>query len=94
MKYVWVLTLMAACSSGNKFQLTDKARDMEVYTNKPVNCTAMDRVVGMHPKGSKDLALNHALNQAAKLGATGVFVNQEVPNGSKMAVHATAYKCD
>jgi hypothetical protein len=93
MKYVLMLSVLAACSS-HKYQLSDKAKDLEVYTNKPVNCTAMDRVVGIHEKGSKDLALNDALNQAAKLGATGVFVNQEVPNGSKMAVHATAYKCD
>lgn len=93
MKYLFPLIVLAACSS-NKHQLSDRARDMEVYTNKPVNCTAMDRVVGMHGKGSKDLALNDALNQAAKLGATGVYVNQEVPNGSQMAVHATAYKCD
>lgn len=93
MKYALMLAFVAACST-QKHQLSDRARDLEVYANKPTNCTAMDRLVGVHEKGSKDLALNHALNQAAKLGATGVFVNQEVPNGSMMAVHATAYKCD
>lgn len=93
MKYALILGLLAACSS-NKYQLSDRARDLEVYPTKPTGCTAMDRVVGIHENGSKDLALNDALNQAAKLGATGVFVNQEVPNGAKMAVHATAYKCD
>jgi hypothetical protein len=93
MKYLVLISLMAACSS-NSSQLTEKAKDLEVYSNKPVGCTAMDRLVGIHEKGSKDLALNHALNQAAKLGATGVYVNQEVPNGNKMAVHVTAYRCD
>ena len=93
MKYLLVIAFIAACTT-NKHQLTDKGRDLEVYSNKPLNCTAMDKVVGIHEKGSKDMALNDALNQAAKLGATGVFINQEVPNGSKMAVHATAYKCE
>lgn len=93
MKYLVLISLIAACSS-NPTQLTEKAKDLEVYSNKPVGCTAMDRLVGVHEKGSKDLALNHALNQAAKLGATGVYVNQEVPNGNKMAVHVTAYRCD
>ncbi len=92
MKYVFVLAFLAAC--GSKYQLSDKAKDLEVYATKPQGCTAMERVVGVHEKGSKDLALNHALNQAADLGATGVFVNQEVPNGSTMAVHATAYRCE
>lgn len=93
MKYLLVIAFITACTS-NKHQLTDKAREMEVYSSKPTNCIAMDKVIGMHDKGSKDLALNDALNQAASLGATGVFVNQEVPNGSKMAVHATSYKCE
>lgn len=93
MKMLALFALTVACSS-NPSQLTEKARDLEVYSTKPVGCTAMDRIVGVHEKGSKDLALNHALNQAAKLGATGVFVNQEVPNGNKMAVHVTAYRCD
>jgi hypothetical protein len=40
------------------------------------------------------LATNHALNQAAELKGTGIVVNQEVPNGNKRAVHATAYQCN
>lgn len=93
MKCVLMLAFVVACSSNNH-QLSSEARELEVYSNKPINCTAMDKIVGVHQKGSKDLALNHVLNQAAKLGATGVYVNQEVPNGSKMAMHATAYKCE
>jgi len=52
------------------------------------------RVVGMNKESSKELALNDALNQAADLKASGVFINQEVPNGSMISVHATAYQCD
>jgi hypothetical protein len=50
--------------------------------------------VGHDKQGSKELAQNEALNQAAKMKATGIFVNQEVPNGAHMAVHATAYRCE
>ncbi len=93
MKYLIFMIMLAACSS-NPTQLTDKARELEVYPAKPTDCRVAGRVVGVDEKGSKELALNHALNQAADLKASGIFVNQEVPNGSVMNVHATAYQCD
>ncbi len=93
MKYGFLLLTVVACSSG-PVQLTDKAKNLEVYPTKPADCRVAGRVVGVDKNGSKELALNHALNQAADLKATGVFVNQEVPNGSVMNVHATAYQCD
>lgn len=93
MKYGILLLAVAACSS-KPVQLTDKAKNLEVYPTKPADCRVAGRIVGVDKSGSKELALNHALNQAADLGATGVFVNQEVPNGSVMNVHATAYQCD
>lgn len=92
MKYVLPLLMLAACAS--KTQLSDKAKDLEVYANKPTDCRVMGRVVGESEEGSKELALNHALNQAADLKASGLFINQEVPNGRTMNVHATAYQCD
>jgi uncharacterized protein YcfL len=92
MKYFLSLFMLAACSS-NPAVLTEKAKDVEVYNSKPTDCQVAGRVVGENKNGSKELALNHALNQAADLKATGIFVNQEVPNGSKMSVHATAYQC-
>lgn len=93
MKYVIPLFVLVACSS-KPAQLTEKAKNLEVYATKPADCRVAGRVVGVDKSGSKELALNHALNQAAELNATGVFVNQEVPNGSVMNVHATAYQCD
>ncbi|MFL5785749.1 MAG: hypothetical protein ACJ76H_14120 [Bacteriovoracaceae bacterium] len=94
MKYVVLisLALVVACSSGEK--LTDKAKEIEVYDTKPTQCRVVGKVEGVNAEGSKDLALNNALNQAAEKGANGLFVNQEVPNGNKMTVYATAYQCD
>lgn len=93
MKYLLPLIFLGACSSG-PVQLSDEAKNLEVYGTKPVDCRVAGRVVGTDKNGSKELALNHALNQAADLGATGIYVNQEVPNGAVMNVHATAYQCD
>ena len=88
-----VIFLASSCSSG-PVQLTEKARELEVYATKPSECKVTGRFVGKDELGSKELALNHALNQAAEVGSTGVFVNQEVPNGKMMEVHVTAYQCD
>lgn len=93
MKYLFSILILASCSS-NPGQLTEKAKSLEVFPNKPTDCRVVGRVVGLDKNGSKELATNHALNQAADLKATGIFVNQEVPNGNKMNVHATAYQCD
>jgi hypothetical protein len=93
MKYIILLSFLAACASG-PVQLSSKAKDIEVVTHRPTGCSAVGKVVGNDQKGSKEMALNDALNQAANLGATMLHVNQEVPNGSKMAVYATGYKCD
>lgn len=92
MKYLFPMLVLAACAS--KTQLSEKAKGLEVYANKPTDCRVAGRVVGESKEGSKELALNHALNQAADMNASGVFVNQEVPNGSLMTVHATAYQCE
>ena len=93
MKYLIPVLMLAACSS-NPTQLSSKAQELEVFGTKPTDCKVVGKVVGTTEEGSKELALNHALNQAADKGASGIFVNQEVPNGKFMTVHATAYKCD
>jgi hypothetical protein len=93
MKYLLLGIVTVACAS-KSVQLTDEARELEVFTTKPTNCSTQGRVVGVDKNGSRELALNHALNQAAELKATGLFVNQEVQNGKVMHVHATAYKCE
>lgn len=94
MKYLILLVLVSACSSGPVYELSDKAKDIEVVTNKPTGCSVVGKFVGNNDMGSKELALNDALNQAAKMNASVLHVNQEIPNGKKMAVHATGYKCD
>jgi hypothetical protein len=93
MKYLVFVFLISSCSS-RPVQLTEKAKNLEVYAVKPTDCRVAGRVVGMNKESSKELALNDALNQAADLKASGVFINQEVPNGSMISVHATAYQCD
>lgn len=93
MKYVFLGLILAACSSAPN-QLSDKAKNIEVVTNKPVNCSVVGKVVGTDKMGSKELATNHALNQAADLRATTLYVNQEVPNGNSISVFATAYQCE
>lgn len=93
MKYLILTFFLVACSSRST-QLSNKAKDLEVYATKPTDCRVMGRVIGVDLNSSKELALNDALNQAADLKATGVFVNQEVPNGAAMNVHATAYDCN
>lgn len=92
MKYLVLMALVVACSSSEK--LSEKAKDIEVHQTKPTQCRVVGKVEGVNEAGSKELALNNALNQAAEKGANGLFVNQEVPNGSKMTVYATAYQCD
>lgn len=93
MKSFILLALIVGCASDSK-KLSDKAKELEIYGTKPASCSVVGKVVGEDRMGSKEVALNHALNQAADLGATGVFVNQEVPNGQKMQVFATAYECN
>ena len=93
MKYLIPLLILGACSQA-PMQLTEKATQLEVFATKPTDCQVVGKVVGTDSNGSKELALNDALNRAAKLKASGLYVNQEVPNGGTMMVYGTAYRCD
>ena len=93
MKYLIILSFLFSCATVPE-QLSEEGKNIEVYLQKPTNCRVTGRLVGEDKKGSKEIALNRVINEAAKLGSTGIFVNQEVPNGSVMTVHATAYNCD
>lgn len=86
------LSLMVSCSTS--YQLDEQSKKIEVYSVAPKDCVVVGKVEGVHKKGSMDLARNRAINEAAKLGANGVVINQEIPNGMKNEVFATAYKCD
>lgn len=94
MKYSLMLLILMACSSKGPMQLSDEAKEIEVLSQRPTNCHVMGNVIGRHDEGSKELALNDALNQAVKLGATALYIKQEVPNGRKMAIFGTAYQCE
>jgi len=93
MKFLIFSFFLISCSSAPE-QLTEKGKNVEIYAQKPSDCRVTGRIVGVDKKGSKELALNQALNEAGKLGSTGIFVNQEIPNGQFMSVHATAYNCN
>ena len=93
MKIFFLLVVLSACA-GRPMQLSEKAKDLEVYATKPTNCHVVGKVVGTDKNGSTELATNDALNQAADLKATGIHVNQEVPNGASRSVFATAYECN
>ncbi len=94
MKLLFLLLVVSACSSNKASQLHQASKNVEVFENVPTDCNVVGKIEGINKQGSKELALNHALNQAADMGATGIVVNQEVPNGNKMSVHATAYRCE
>jgi hypothetical protein len=94
MRCVLMLLLLVACSSAGPVQLSEQAKAIEVVNARPIGCHVVGKVIGKSEVGSKELALNDALNQSADIGATALFVNQEVPNGKLMNVYGTAYHCE
>jgi hypothetical protein len=74
--------------------LSKEAQEIEVLGHRPEGCRAIGKFIGKDDSGTKELALNSALNDAAKNEATAVVVNQEIPNGKEIVVHVTGYKCD
>jgi hypothetical protein len=93
MKYVFIGLVLISCASG-PVQLSEKGKNVEVFATKPIGCKVTGRLIGEDKSGSRELALNDVLNQAGDLNSTGIFVNEEVPNGKTMRVFATSYKCD
>ncbi|MBY0516825.1 MAG: DUF4156 domain-containing protein [Bacteriovoracaceae bacterium] len=96
MKFIvmFLLVVLTACSSspGN---LTDLGKEVQILDSKPGSeCSVVGKVVGENEQGSIDLARNHARNLGGKLKANSIFINQEVPNGQKYQVFATAYQCE
>lgn len=89
-----VLMSLAACSS-NPAALSDDGKEVQVLDSKPgTECSVVGKVVGENGQGSADLARNHARNLAGKLRANALFITQEVPNGQKVQIFATAYQCE
>lgn len=88
------LLLFTACSSSPGL-LSEQGKEVQVLDKKPGNeCSVVGKVIGESEQGSHELATNHARNLSAKLRANSMFVNQEVPNGQKIQVFATAYQCE
>lgn len=96
MKVLLLLSTLILVSCGtSKTKLTDNGKEVQMFANKPgQECSVVGKVVGENSQGSPDLARNHARNLAGKLGANGIFINQEVPNGGVIRVYATAYQCE
>lgn len=96
MKVLLLLSTLVLVSCGtSKTKLTDDGKEVQMFANKPgQECSVVGKVVGENSQGSPDLARNHARNLAGKLGANGMFINQEVPNGGVIRVFATAYHCE
>jgi hypothetical protein len=95
MKVMFFLLLpVLTVSCATSYQLNEESKKVEIYSSAPKDCVVVGKVEGVHKKGSMDLARNQAINEASKLGANGVVINQEIPNGMKNEVFATAYKCD
>ena len=89
------VTLTLVSCAASKTKLTDNGKEVQMFPNVPgQECAVVGKVVGENNQGSPDLARNHARNLAAKLGANGIFINQEVPNGGVIRVFATAYQCE
>ena len=88
------LITLAGCSSAPSV-LTEAGQQVEIFNTKPGSeCSVIGKVIGDSDKGSMDLARNHARNLAGKMKANALFINQEVPNGQKSQVFATAYYCE
>lgn len=82
--------LLVSCSST---KLSDAGEKVKVLQKLTKNCDAVAKVVGISYKGLASLAKNHARNLAAKAGANALMFNDEVSNGKKIQMHATAYLC-
>lgn len=93
MNKMFIFLALFGCSQA-PVQLNKEAESIEVLVNKPQGCKTVGKFLGKDNTGSKDMALNSILNQAASQGATSVHINAEVPNGKNIEVHGTGYKCD
>jgi hypothetical protein len=97
MKFITLAALLViaqACGSAPGV-LTDSGKEVQTLDNKPGSeCSVVGKVVGENEQGSPEMARNHARNLSAKLNGNAMFINQEVPNGGKIQVFATAYQCE
>jgi uncharacterized protein YbjQ (UPF0145 family) len=94
MKYLVLFLVIYGCA-GDPTRKPERAESIQIFTVRPaMACEVIGKVKGIDRQGSRELALNRAIQAARKLGATGIVINQEVPNGPVITVHATAYNCE
>lgn len=85
---------LTACAT-SKTKLTEGGKEVQMLENRPgQECAVVGKVIGENAQGSRDLARNHARNLAAKMDANALFIDEEVPNGAKVRIFATAYQCE
>jgi hypothetical protein len=88
------LLFIASCST-SKTVLSNEGMAVKVLTTKRgVTCDVVGKVVGENKEGSVELARNHARNLAGKKGASAIYFEEEIQNGSTWRVHSTAYRCE
>lgn len=85
------LTTLGACSTPHA--LTAEGLKVKIAKHKKTKCSVIGKFKGTDEKGSVELARNQAVNMAADKGATNVYFDEEVNNGSKWVVQAIGYIC-
>jgi len=85
------LMTLGACSTSQT--LTENALQVNIAKHKKATCSVIGKFKGSDEKGSVELARNQAVNMAASKGATDVYFDEEINNGSKWVVHAIGYIC-
>ncbi len=87
-----ILLLVQSCASD---KLTEAGRAVKIEEKRSLskNCEAVGRVSGTNKEGLVALAQNRMLNDAAKLGATAVTIDETITNGKEQTVLGTAYLC-
>ena len=88
------LILFSCSSSQTAIKLTDGGRNVKVLDSKPgSNCEVMGKVEGLNDFGSVEVARVDARNQAAKMNANFIYINEEIMNGNQWKINAMAYEC-
>ncbi|HLE10950.1 MAG: hypothetical protein A2504_09125 [Bdellovibrionales bacterium RIFOXYD12_FULL_39_22] len=90
-----LLALSTITSCANADRLTDTAREIKIAEKRSISnsCEVVGRVEGINKEGLVSLAQNRLLNQAAKIDANTVTIDETVTNGKEQKVMGTAYIC-
>jgi len=83
-----------SCGSDKK-RLSEEGKKVQIFEGKKAyeGCEVVDKITSENDIGSVQVATNGVRNKAADLGANYVLIHDEIKNGSKVKVIATAYEC-